>query len=166
MKIWPLILLFCAFNLKLSSTNYENLFIIERSRDADQILYKVELDNEGNLNTKDPISVNWCRRTNNNEFEPLTWVQQKFSYGLSYLIQEPDRVVFQFKAYDKRVFELKKDAKGVFKVYSLSKGKQVEVNRIFIQIDGGTFWFPTISRVELHGNLADQDLKHVEVIKP
>ena len=166
MKICLNFLLLFVLNSILFANDSNPLFIIERSRDLDQILYQVSLDNEGKLDAKNPISVHWLRRTNNDIIEPLTWVQERFSYGLEYLIQEPNRVVFQFEGYNKRSFELKKNLDGNFKVYTLSKGKEVEVLRIFIQIDGGTFWIPTIPRVELHSRDPKINLAQIEIVKP
>jgi hypothetical protein len=42
----------------------------------------------------------------------------------------------------------------------------VQVERIFIQIDGGTFWLPKISSVELHAKDAKTGNTILETINP
>jgi len=53
-----------------------------------------------------------------------------------------------------------------YKVFAVSGENEVEVSRIFIQIDGGSFWLPAISKVELHGIEAATGNLAIETINP
>ncbi|MGE0560355.1 MAG: DUF4833 domain-containing protein [Flavobacteriales bacterium] len=147
-------------------TNKSHLFKIERSKDANEIFYDIHLEKSGKLNVVEPIFPYWRRQTEGGIIKPLTWVQQNYAYGLEYIYTSASFVKFRFVSYKKRDFFLKKDINGNFKVYTLLNNKEVEVNRIFIQIDGGTFWFPKISRVELHASDPFTKKNIVEIIKP
>lgn len=157
------ILVFTSFE---NSTENYTLFKIGRTKDANEIFYTVQLDNKGNLDSENPISVFWLKRTEGNKTEPLTWIQRKYAYGIK-IIEETDTYAkFQFVSYNKRTFLLKKNQQGEFKVYTLSENKIVEVNKIYIHLDGGSFWFPVISQVDLIALNPLTNENVIEVIKP
>lgn len=156
-------LLFLGFSPPSSTTN---LFSIGRSKDANEIFYAVNMVNSNKLNKENPINVYWLKRTENNKIEPLSWVQNKFTYGIVYLSKSESTAKFRFAAYDKRVFELKKNKNNEFKVFTISENKEVEVNRIYIYITGGTFWIPEIPKVELYATISGTDKKMKETIIP
>ena len=153
--------------------NY-HLFKIGRSRDANEIMYDLNLDETGVPDKSNPISIYWVKKTEDNRVKPLTWIQNRFAYGLKVLDSETsltgDNINgsydFQFVSYNKRNFTLKKDENNQYKVFSLIEGKEILVNRIFIQIDGGGFWRPTISSVKLYGFEVQTGIKIVETIHP
>lgn len=145
--------------------NY-TLFKIGRTKDANEIFYTINLSKNGNLDSENPISVFWLKKTNGNKTEPLTWVQKKYAYGLKIIEKSEESAIFQFVSYNKRTFELKKNREGKFKVYTLSGDKLVEVNQIYIHLDGGSFWFPIISQVDLISNNPLTKEKVIETIKP
>lgn len=157
----------------LSFTNYSKyeiiedniLFKIERSRDADAIFYNLNVDKRGVLDSNNPISPLWKRSTQQGQAEPLTWIQKKYAYGVRQLNSDNGNSKFCFVSYPKREFALKKTDFG-YKVYTISNSEEVEVNRIFIQFDGGTFWIPIIKKVELHGINISNGIATVEVIRP
>jgi len=177
--LWTLILIASVsvgFNLPAvtESTEHSHLFRIGRSRDANEIMYDLNLNKSGKPDNANPITIYWVKNADKNRIKPLTWIQNKFAYGLRLLIPKTSRVNddldcvidFQFVSYDKRDFTLKKGRKGQYKVFTLSKGQEVEVSRIFIKIDGGSFWAPAISRVELHGIEVQSGKKITETIHP
>lgn len=143
-----------------------HLFKIERSKDANEIFYDINLEKAGTLSITEPIYPYWRRQTEGGAIKPLTWIQQHYAYGLEYIYSSENYAKFHFVSYKKRDFVLKKDSSGDFKVFTQLNNKEVEVNRIFIQIDGGTFWFPKISKVELHTNDPVTNKNIVEIIKP
>lgn len=155
-----------SFASKIASNKSYHLFKIERSKDANEIFYDVNLDSKSNLDLDNPISIYWIKKTENGKIEPLTWIQKNYAYGIEFLNKSKDQAEFQFVSYNKRQFQIKKDNNGNFKVYTLSNKRTVIVNRIFIQIDGGTFWFPKISRVELHAQDIQTNEKSIEIINP
>ncbi|MBT7142789.1 MAG: DUF4833 domain-containing protein [Bacteroidetes bacterium] len=151
--LFILIISFILISFTAKEENHgisKSLFKIERSKDSDEIVYDINLTTFGKLNTENPINIYWIKHTNSNKIEPLSWIQKKFSYGLTFLDIGDNKAKFQFVSYGYRNFEIKKNTNGDFKVFTNSQNKEVAVKRIFIQIDGGTFWFPNITKVELH----------------
>lgn len=144
----------------------QTLFKIARSKDANEIFYAARVTDKHQLDVSNPVDVYWIKHTDGNIRESLTWIQRKYAYGLKFIKVKESEVVFQFVSYNKRDFTLKRDQTGVFKVFTSSQGKEVQVDRIFIQIDGGTFWLPKISRVELHAKDAKTGNNLLETINP
>lgn len=143
-----------------------SLFKIGRSKDANEIFYVVRTTSKGSLDLSDPVQIYWKKFTKNGVIEPLTRIQCAFAYGLNFLSRSTERADFQFVSYSKRTFSVRKTRDGRFRVFTTANGAEVEVERLFIQIDGGTFWFPKISRVELHARIPEVGVPVVEIIKP
>ncbi|MDT8410884.1 MAG: DUF4833 domain-containing protein [Vicingaceae bacterium] len=157
--------LFLGFSNPTKNNN-ASLFKIERSKDANQIFYDVHFIEKNKLDLKNPISIYWIRNTEGGKIKPLTWIQQNYAYGLEFTKTSEKMAQFHFVSYDKRSFTLKQVGKECFKVFTQLNDKEVIVNRIFIQIDGGTFWFPKISKVELHTQDPTTKKEIVEIINP
>lgn len=138
------------------SSDNENgyLFKISRSRDANEIWYTANLKTNGSLNLNSPIQVFWVKKEEKSDTEPLTWVQNRYAYGIE-LISKPNvhkgSIHFRFVSYANRTFELRPTKDKIYKVFTQSNNKEIEVNRIFVQIDGGSFWLPSVPYVQLNG---------------
>lgn len=145
------------------------LFKINRSRDADEIWYIVNLDKTGVPNHEAPIKAYWVRKTGNNEIEPLTWIQNKYAYGVRVIQsynEQRQSLKFRFVSYEGQTFELRKMANGKFKVITSIENKVLVVSRIFVQIDGDSFWEPSVPYVKFTGyDIASSSLVS-QTIKP
>ncbi len=165
--------IFTSFGFKYSGeaetiTGY-HLFKIGRSRDANEIIYDINIDKNGKPVNSDPLNIYWVKKTKNNKVEPLTWIQKKFAYGIKILdpeSQNNNEWNFRFVSYAKRTFKLKKTAGNRYKVFTTLKNKEIEVTRIFVQIDGGSFWVPSITYVKLFGIDTQSNTKIAETIIP
>jgi hypothetical protein len=51
-------------------------------------------------------------------------------------------------------------------VFKVLGAKEIIVTKIFVQIDGGTFWFPKVTYVELHYLKSGSQENMVEIINP
>ena len=128
-----------------------NLFKIDRSRDRDIVLYDVNLDSRGHLDTTMPISVYWEKSTQEGQFESLTGIQKKFGYGITFQRITENMAEFQIVSSMDRTFELRKSGDNTFRVYTSNEGMEVEVKSLYIYFEDDSFWFPAISKIELYG---------------
>lgn len=130
------------------------LFKISRNRDANEIWYEANLKSDGSLNQNSPIQVFWVKKADKGTIEPLTWIQNRYAYGIE-LLSKPNvhkgSIHFRFVSYANRTFELRPTKDNSYKVFTQSNNKEIEVNQIFVQIDGGSFWLPSIPYVQLKG---------------
>jgi hypothetical protein len=143
----------------------QELFVIERSKDSNIIRYEVNLDCKGDLLADKPFTIYW-EKTDSDKKSPLTWVQNTFAYGIDFTDLNSSTATFHFVSYEEREFLLQKDRNGSYKVYVKYKNRQVFLESIYIQFDGGSFWSPNIPFVELKVFDPNNELSLVEVIKP
>jgi hypothetical protein len=146
--------------------NFENLFHIVRSRDADEIHFQANLDKEGNLITGNPVNIFWVRQTQQNQKEPLTLVQNKYAYGLHFLEVDQQYAVFRFVSFSDKTFVLQRDNEGLFRVFTICGNREMIVDSLYIYFANDSFWFPQIQRVELHANEVYTKSLIVEYIEP
>jgi hypothetical protein len=130
------------------------LFKISRSRDANEIWYALNFKSDGSLNNDSPVRAFWVKKTDGNRTEPLTWVQNRYAYDVELLgntENKPNSIQFRFVSYTKHSFEFRQSGENRYKVFTKSNNKEIEVTRIFVQIDGGSFWGPSVPFVKLIG---------------
>ena len=142
------------------------LFRIERSKDSDEVWYVVNMDQHGMPDQDMPVKVFWYKKESGNRIEPLTGIQQKFSYGIHSVY--PDKAVtdtwkFRLAAYKNRIFVLKKSDGNQYRVYTDFNGMEMEVRKLYVKFDGGSFLAPTISYVSLSGidPLTDEEVTEI-----
>lgn len=146
--------------------NDQILFHVVRSRDADKIFYQVNLDKDGNLIAGNPVEIFWLKQTQNNQKEPLTRIQNKYAYGLHFLEVDQQYAVFRFVSFSDKTFTLQKDDNGTFRVFAICGDREMIVNSLFVHFENDSFWFPKISRIELHATEANTQSLIVEYIEP
>ncbi|HEC41300.1 MAG TPA: DUF4833 domain-containing protein [Bacteroides sp.] len=141
-----------------------NLFEIERSRDADVVMYDVNLDSSGNLDAAKPISIYWKKHTESGRLAAITSIQKKFGYGIKIQDLRENTVDFEIVSYKDQVFQLRKTFGGRYRVFTSSQGKEIEVTSLYIKFEDDSFWFPTVSRVEVQGIDTDRGSQVSETI--
>ncbi|HET7118471.1 MAG TPA: DUF4833 domain-containing protein, partial [Hanamia sp.] len=96
--------------------------------------------------------VYWIRYQEKGQSEELNWIQRRFAYGINSKKISNSAYELNFVSYKKRKFWLEKDTEGHWQVFAnLSNGKKMILKRIYLQINGGSFWIPNIEYVELKG---------------
>jgi hypothetical protein len=130
------------------------LFKIERSRNADEVIYELNLDANNRINGKEPIKVYWLKKTDHNKIESLTNIQQNYSYGIKYLNQTnhlANEWHFHLIAYPKKTFVLKILKDNSFKVITTDGNREIIVEHLYIHFKNTNFWDTSISSVEIFG---------------
>jgi hypothetical protein len=133
--------------------NDHSLFYIQRNKNTSTIVYETNLRKDGLPDPKNPLNIYWISYSSDSSVNPLTVIQRKYAYGIT---SRPyngrkDAFVFQFVAYGKRDFYLLPQGNKKYLVFTNINGKFAEFKKLFIQLNGGTFWFPTIEYIELTG---------------
>ena len=130
------------------------LFYVQRTPNKNTIVYELNADKNGNVNEDEPVMVYWIRYTENREKADLSYIQQKFAYGINHALVDKESKAFRlnFVSYAKRNISLvrsKMDKK--YDAYIVVNNKEIQIDRIFVKIEGGTFWFPTVPYIEIYG---------------
>jgi hypothetical protein len=128
------------------------LFYLQRDPNTNTVIYQLNVDRAGHLIEDEPVNVFWLRYDEHGERKDLNFIQRKFAYGLTAEKLAADKYELKFAAYNKvRFFLLKSPTDKAFHVYTTIGGKQLQLERVFLRIEGGTFWVPNVKYIEFKG---------------
>ncbi|MFP5079802.1 DUF4833 domain-containing protein [Pedobacter sp. JCM 36344] len=128
------------------------LFYLQRDPNNNTLIYELNIDNSGNIDEDQPILAYWIRYDENKSKKELSYVQRKFAYGIDSKKINKDQFELRFVSHKKLPFYLSKSAEDKkFHVYVTINNKKLLLDRIFVRIEGGSFWIPNVKYVELRG---------------
>ena len=145
------------------------LFYVQRTFNTNTILYELNVDDKGQIDIKEPVKMHWVNYATNGSSEPLNYIQRKYAYGLDTKLTDAEKksYILNFVSYKKKQLYLMKSAtENRYDVYMEINHKLVILNRIFIQIEGGTFWVPKVKYLEVTGKDVTKGEDVVERIIP
>ncbi|WP_084240649.1 DUF4833 domain-containing protein [Pedobacter africanus] len=142
------------------------LFYLQRDPNTNTIICELNVDGNGELNKKEPIKVYWLRYAEKGEKEGLSYIQKKFAYGIQTRDIGNDQYELKFVSYKKFPMYLMRSAEDKkYHVYVTANKKKIQLERIFLRIEGGSFWLPNVKYVELKGLNTANKAQTVERIK-
>ncbi len=127
------------------------LFYIQRTSNTNTIVYDLNLDNNGRPNADEPVKGYWIRYAEKGQKEDLSYIQRKFAYGLTSKALDNDNYDIRFVSYKKFPLSLMRGEDGKYHIFAVLEQKQLIINRIFVKIEGGSFWIPNVVYVEVKG---------------
>ncbi|MDQ6815042.1 MAG: DUF4833 domain-containing protein [Bacteroidota bacterium] len=130
--------------------NANQLFYLQRTANTNTIICELNY-NDNVLDADEPVHVYWIRYTDKGQKEELNFIQKKFAYGIKSTLISKDKYELNFVSYKKFPMLLMKGANNKFNVYGTINQKQAIINRIFVKINGGSFWSPNVEYVEIKG---------------
>lgn len=158
-----------AYPQEPGSNNQKPLFIIERSRDADYLVYDAGKNRNDRPEDSAPIDVYWIKRGKNNRSEPLTRIQNQYGYGIEVLERStgPDgEWHFRIVAFPWYTFTLKQNGGKDYRVYIQVADGEIEVEKLYVNFTNNSFWHPEVSYVILYGLDPDTGARYTETITP
>jgi Domain of unknown function (DUF4833) len=143
------------------------LFYIQRTSNINTIVYDVNRGDDGKVIPDVPIHIYWIRYAEDKQQEELTYVQRSFAYGISSKPAVAGIIEFNFVSYKKMKMNLQYSESDKKYIVWMQRGnKKVKVNRFFVKIDGGSFWFPKVTFIEIKGFDMATGKDFLERIKP
>lgn len=137
-------------NFPVPAADTNRLFYLQRTPNTNTIVYELNYD-KGVLNEKEPVHVFWIRYGEQGQRAELSFIQRSFAYGVKTKAVAKDRYELRFVSYKKAAMQLVKAADNKYHIYATINQKMAILNRIFIHINGGSFWSPNIEYVDLEG---------------
>lgn len=137
-------------NYPVPTGNPNQLFYLQRTPNANTIVCELNLKN-GVLDQEEPVHVFWIRYGEKGQRAELNFVQRKFAYGIKTTKVAKDKYQLHFVSYKNYPMYLMKGADNKYNVFGTINSKQAIVNRIFVKINGGSFWSPNVEYVEIKG---------------
>jgi phosphatidylglycerophosphate synthase len=148
-----------AFATPLLATDFpvpagipNQLFYLQRDPNSNTVIYQLNVNSAGQLDEDEPVRVFWIRYAERSQRENLNFIQRKFAYGLSAKKIATDKYELKFAAYNKVPFYLMRSGTDhAFHVYTVVANKQIMLSRVYLRIEGGTFWVPNVKYIEFKG---------------
>lgn len=147
--------------------NPRQLFYLQRTANTNTIVCELNYDDDGKLNQESPVHVFWIRYPEGGMRKELNYIQRIFAYGIKSQPQGNGTYKLHFVSYRKQNLLLMPSPKdNKYHVYATINQKQAQLNRIFIKVDGGSFWSPNIVYMEMKGIDVATGKELVERFKP
>lgn len=133
--------------------NIDNmLFYIQRDPNINTAIYAINYQENGKIDKSNPIKAYWIRYAEKGEKKDFNYLQRKFAYGLESKTLDNEEFELQFVSYKKLPLTLKKiDSDQKYHVFVSVNQKRIQVEKIFVRIEGGSFWLPNVKYAEVTG---------------
>lgn len=133
--------------------NIDNmLFYIQRDPNTNTAIYTLNYQENGKIDKSNPIKAYWIRYAEKGEKKDLNYLQRKFAYGIETKTINNVEFEFQFVSYKKLALTLKKlDSDQKYHVFVNVNQKKIQIEKIFVRIEGGSFWLPNVKYAEVTG---------------
>lgn len=133
--------------------NIENmLFYIQRDPNTNTAIYAINYQENGKIDKSNPIKAYWIRYAEKGEKKDFNYMQRKFAYGIESKTVNNEEFELQFVSYKKLPLTLKKiDSDQKYHVFVSVNQKRIQVEKIFVRIEGGSFWLPNVKYAEVTG---------------
>lgn len=151
-------------NFPVPTGNSKQLFYLQRTPNTNTIVCEFNLKN-GKLDSETPIHVFWLRYGDKGQREELDYIQRKFAYGISNRKIAENQYELNFVSYKKYKMYLLLAADGKYHVYTFINKKMCILNKIYIEIKGGSFWAPHVEYVEISGTQPTDNQPEIERLK-
>jgi hypothetical protein len=143
------------------------LFYLQRTANINTIICELNLNERGIPDPEKPISVYWIVYTEGGGKKELNYIQRNFAYGMDAKSIGNGVYKLNFVSYKKRIFYLKLHAAANrYQVFASINNKEAILQRIFVKVEGGSFWVPNIVFVEFRGTDPITGKEVMERFKP
>ncbi|GAC1526130.1 MAG: hypothetical protein NVS3B15_01790 [Sediminibacterium sp.] len=143
------------------------LFYLQRTSNTNTIVCELNINSKGQVDEANPVHVFWVRFQEGGMKRELSYIQRVFAYGIKTQSQENGAYKLHFVSYKKQaLYLLKSQRDNKYHVYTTINRKQAILNRIFLKIEGGSFWSPNVVYMELKGKDEATGKELMERFKP
>lgn len=143
------------------------LFFLQRTPDANTVVYQLNLNENGDVDERNPVKVSWIRYEENGVVKELSAIEKKFAYGVKCKAIGNHVYEVRLAAYKKLPMYLQKTTTDQqYRLYIKDEGKDLLLKRVFVKVDGGSFWFPKVHYIDLFTTDSDngaQILKRINL---
>lgn len=126
------------------------LFFLQRTPDANTVVYQLNLGKDGVLDEKNPVKVSWIRYEESGKIKELSAVEKRFAYGVQCKFLGADTFEVKLVSYKKlSMYLYKSPTDQQYRLYIKDEGKDLLLKRVFVKVEGGGFWFPKVHYIDL-----------------
>lgn len=143
------------------------LFFLQRTPDANTVIYELNFKDDGVIDDRNPVKGSWIRYEDNGKCKDLNGIEKQFAYGVKSKALGNDEFEIRLAAYQKMPMYLLKSATDQkYYIYIKDEGKNLLLKRIFVKVNGGSFWFPKVAYIDLftvHSETGKEFLKRINL---
>jgi len=125
------------------------LFVVERSLNANVVVYELRRAPGGAVDAKQPVRGHWIMFGEDGRREELNALEKRLAYGIDVLETVPDGAVIAVRALRDRRIEVGTSG-ACPSATTLIQGRPALLRRVFVQLGSGGL-IPSVSYVVLHG---------------
>lgn len=145
----------------------KTLYYVQRTTNTNTIVYELNYNADSVLNEEEPIHVYWIRYADGGNTAELSYIQKRYAYGLNFIPLGNKKYKFNFVSYEKMDFYLMKSPTDKqYHAYISLNNKLTLLDKIFVNIEGGTFWFPKVTSIEITSRDLETGKSNVQRIIP
>jgi len=120
------------------------LFYLQRDPNLNTLIYELNI-RDGAIDREEPVIGYWIRYSEGGKKQDMSYVQKKFAYGVQSKELSKDHFEIRFVSHKKLALYLQRsEGDKKFHVYVTVNNKKLLLDRIFVRIEGGSFWLPNV----------------------
>ena len=118
------------------SDRAQQLFKIERNKNANIVQYDVQMKADGKLDPKEPVVAYWIRLAKDGRKKDLKWVEKQFAYGFTTTYDaKTNTAIMDMAAKINRKIKVL-EVKGEYRAETTIDGQSAYLEKIFINSKG------------------------------
>ncbi len=128
------------------------LFYIQRSKDANTIMYDANLTTGGRLDARKPVEVYWIRYADKGQREDLTAFQWQMAYGYKHKQSGNATEVYEIclNAFKKRPIRIVQ-TQGRAIAMTVINGQSANLQKVFVQVEPQSGLIPRVQYIDMFG---------------
>lgn len=126
------------------------LFFLQTSPESHTLIYELNYNSEGILDPDNPVKGARVSYEAQGGYKVLGQVEKRAPYGIRCKDIGNGGYEIRLSAYKKfPMYLLKSEKDNKYHMYIQDMGQQLLLKRVFVKVNGGSFWFPKIIYIDL-----------------
>ena len=134
------------------------LFYIQRSNNANTVIYDANIQKDKKLDPEKPVNVYWIRYAERGQNEGLSMLQWRLAYGYTHrqMTKPAECFDISLNAFDKRPIKIMYEAGKPVAIIQIN-GRHARLQKVLVQIAPGTRIIPRVLYIDIFGVDPEQE---------
>lgn len=129
----------------------KQLFYLQRDPNTNTVIYTLNME-DGKIDENQPVKAHWIRYAEGGKRTGLSFIQRKFAYGVHHTKTGDQSFDIRLQAYKDLEISIRFNSKkDKYQAYTAIDDKEIVLERIFVRIDGGSYFKPDVRYIEVLG---------------
>ncbi|SMP03407.1 DUF4833 domain-containing protein [Shimia sagamensis] len=133
-------------------TDVHQLFFLQRTINANTVVYTAHFDAAGNLDANTPVAVYWRRFQEKGQVMPLRWYERAFGFGVRLRKSDtPNTLRLTFNGLKSQELELRQTGPFSAALFAQINNRNYRLIYAYLDVDESGL-FPKVTRLRLYTN--------------